>query len=933
MYLVALTCLAAVLGAVRSLQDHETGKEKDITFKGDIVYRRMGLLELQGPGAPVLVSLHFKGATDFITRVKPSLESLGTAVSKPVVYTVAHDREAEGPGINGGQGNHSEPDGYDPYNPTFQLITDVEMVSWMEARVICEARGMRLPEVYTSTERDALSTFMQAKGIETCFAGLQMDFMSGFFRFESTGLPIWKGFHDQTYNTRYPELASDLDEYMEKLNVEFMYNSSGFLQHHVMGQEAPAYHGLDQIGKYYHKTVVASIFEFKARVVCAGAYSGNAYTWLYYDSARRSHLRKLGVFTYTPGPRGAYEESAVEANAVTTAPMGHKWSQYSAKEPIRRRRPPQQTRAMPYLSQTWDKGLEVARQTLSQLVEQTLEAGEQLSAAMAARGYCQQQGEGLVNIPTECGPDECQRARERLRVRWRHQEGAVPEEAVTICRDEEVVIPKVLHEVNLTLCPHLDWRSEARLRDISEAVGLHYPAYRPAFGPLLNAAVAEVGDLRRGLVVCSGQLSRWQPDRDLAPEDARWLLASDQGELVQKLSQVRGPEWDMDWSKITGVPLLDAGQRKVRWLLKVGTVARDGWQLYKLHALPRLSAEGTTEAPRLHHEWALVDKTASKFVELPARVAEVCEAGPCQVSLETKPMNSEVCGIPQLYGYQVEACMACPTGRSSIWMKPAQRGRFIYRQLTNLTLIRVCSTDGKRVQVGGLGMEGVLEVPRGCEVTFHDGQGQVAGVTEDSVSLSSWGSRPEPHECQPADADPRGPGEDLEARMSSKMRTIEDITRLFAKREGWWQIALAVVGLLLLSLWVAMEWRFRIISCRITAIKTLVPDPPLAMASMRRTGVEMHSYGSVGRGRRTRSTPSSPARGPVVDWGQKLGRWPPLTPNQLGPAKPRYEEGDEPVEIYGGIGQVPPSMNIIDNPVGAMERLRGIEYVDDVLRR
>ena len=367
--------------------------------------------------------------------------------------------------------------------------------------------------------------------------------------------------------------------------------------------------------------------------------------------------------------------------------------------------------------------------------------------------------------------------------------------------------------------------------------------------------------------------------------------------------------------------------------MDVGTVARGGWQLYQLHALPRLSAEGTTEAPRLHHDWALVDKSAKKFVELPAKVAEDCAKGPCQVSLETKPMNSGVCGSPQLYGYQMEACMACPTESPNLWVKPAHRGQFMYRQLTNLTLMRVCSTDGKRVQVNELSFEGVLTVPRGCEVTFHDGQGQVAIATEDSVSLLLWDSRPELYTCQPIELDLQNPGGDLEARMSSKMRTMEDLTRLFAKREGWWQIALVVIGLLLLSLWVAMEWRFRIFSSRIKAIKALVPDPPLALTSMRRAGVEMHSYGSVGRGRRTRSTPSSPARGPVGDWNQKLGRWPPLTPNQLGPAQPRYEEGEEPVEIYGGIGQAPPPMNIIDNPIGAMERLRGVEYIDDVLRR
>jgi len=203
---------------------------------------------------------------------------------------------------------------YDPYNPIFYLVRDVKEVSAQEAEMICAARQMKLPEVYFPSEQIALAAFLKSNKVRNCHAGLKYDFKSGFSRFISTGLPIWKGYYSVANYTRAPSRSVNLDEQMEHLNADYFYSDSGEFHYHEIGKEGMSYHGTGRIGNFFKNLVYNAtsrqqfVFEFKARTVCVQPYNGSLYNWLYSDKVRDDHLVKLKTYTYLPGLSSEFEE-------------------------------------------------------------------------------------------------------------------------------------------------------------------------------------------------------------------------------------------------------------------------------------------------------------------------------------------------------------------------------------------------------------------------------------------------------------------------------------------------------------------------------------------------------------------------------------------------------------------------------------------------
>ena len=100
------------------------------------------------------------------------------------------------------------------------------LASFAEAKARCAARKMQLPEIYHPMQQDLLSSFLRARNLSSCFAGLQIDLPDSIFRFISTGYPIWKTPHK---NFTLNNVLLPLDIIMDGPDVRFMYTDDSRL--------------------------------------------------------------------------------------------------------------------------------------------------------------------------------------------------------------------------------------------------------------------------------------------------------------------------------------------------------------------------------------------------------------------------------------------------------------------------------------------------------------------------------------------------------------------------------------------------------------------------------------------------------------------------------------------------------------------------------
>ena len=136
----------------------------------------------------------------------------------------------------------SVPELFKPMTSHFLQIGVPQFASYAEAKARCKARGMQLPEVYSTAQQIQLSAFLKQNDIRKCFAGLEPDIPDAIHRFASTGFPIWKAIQNFILLSNGKE--QHLDVIMDDFNVKFMYEPDGELHMYSVN---------NIVKDYYHK--------------------------------------------------------------------------------------------------------------------------------------------------------------------------------------------------------------------------------------------------------------------------------------------------------------------------------------------------------------------------------------------------------------------------------------------------------------------------------------------------------------------------------------------------------------------------------------------------------------------------------------------------------------------------------------------------------
>ena len=635
---------------------------------------------------------------------------------------------------------------YDSSDPSFILINEVREVSRAEAKAICSLRGLRLPELYTDTEKFALASYLAANHVSACFAGLEMDVVAGYTRFITTGLPIWKGVHTVANHTRLPLVSRPLDIQMELLNAEYIYDASGELHFHEMGPEAVSHHGLTKVGNFYSKADRAKILvEFKARVVCSPQYpvGRQNFDWLYFDDARQSHLSALKYESYLPGMMESANQSM---SYTTTVPSVAPYNGFAAQIEHAAKVTSETDNKVDFVT-NWDRALVQKCHTfMSRLnstktamilaievelkdvgIEIQLTKRRKRTVTSAAQFFLQGGVELFQSLselarllPTINGTSNghslffnLTEANKMLGVGdntdpkyFELLTKIIKDSAISVARHDPV---SSIVEIRF-----------AELNKLMDAIEGSLPAYRPAFDTQMDAITSIGREIQHELLsacqwiskMVQSSLSRrtWahlfpQASIDLANQ---WLEKRATGAMVGKEIYLRPTHLVIDPDRKIILAVVDAM-----------AVSKEPLELVELIPIPFFES-GTAHQPALDYNFVALNQMAGTFRPLTKSEADACMVDYCYIYGVELPTSTKHCGITQLLGRHLYDCQFESSASTGLYLRAVPPEGVIYSIANSAVAQLFCNRNVLVGQPTLLKGVGTVYIPPGCTMVVDD---------------------------------------------------------------------------------------------------------------------------------------------------------------------------------------------------------------------
>ena len=636
---------------------------------------------------------------------------------------------------------------YDANNPCFHLIPEVSEVTRAEAKAVCASRGLRLPELYTETERVSLATFLTAHQIKACFAGLEMDLVSGFPRYLSTGLPVWKGVHNSTKSTMTPATIRTFDQQLDKLNTEYIYTDSGEMHYHEMGPEGVAYHGLERLGTFYSDQRVLAIYEFRTRVVCSPHYTDGLqkYDWLYFDIARKDHLRRLSLHTYRPGG-----DTTLSYGVTTSRPLPRHHDGIAVAKPTTTPPPKSSLNPGEIVSELDNSIVSLCEMISSKLEDLTENGPKSLQSILSLVGidydlYGQQRDQralpaiaktvlrtslklfGELNELFRRTPQPQFISRNSKSVDKLAEVVKASRGAIVSNQENLDLLIRALRDSALPIDPiNLATLKLSKLlgQAVSKADMLN--SSQPAYRSTVMTSLTSLADLATQISMELNAREQFLSDimrQSLAKATSPLLLPREQLTLVTNQLRRRSISATLgdDVYRRPSNVMIDPDDKDGIMVI-INAAAYSPEKLELVHVLPIPFFEsGQAFEPTLDYEYVVLNQLSGVFRILTPQEAMACLDGPCYVSGMEMSINSVGCGLPQYFERHSEACEFTSSTTTGMYLKSVPPDGVVYSFQNQVDAQLFCGSNnllvGNALALHGIG---VIYIPPGCSMTFDD---------------------------------------------------------------------------------------------------------------------------------------------------------------------------------------------------------------------
>jgi len=645
-----------------------------------------------------------------------------------------------------------------PIEPEFIHLWSVGLLTYSEAKAICQAKGMQLPEAYSENDAGKITAFLKESRIATCFAGIEYDPIAGIPRFTATGIPPWQGYfgsirkHDeQKYFT--------WDQVIDDYSSVYFYTSDKNLVFYEL-KESPAYKGVNLKEKFFSNQ--GAVVEIRNHVICQRKWNGHGMTKYYngphhLKDLKRSHYERV----YTKRSI-AITESEEDPNCILcrrapsrlsdedkTRIRTYNQSLLVTKVPIDKR----ETVAPPsvktvclsmahQLQETYRGSLRKLEDLLAlvdislHLKDPVIQHGKSKRALPSLAKFFFKTGTKLLwnvfgfydKLQTDRqikkNTKQLTKMRtdvDQLKLDVLSHTASLTEVTGTL-KSHSILIKELFLATNQLEEQLVDMN--LKIKDLESVV---IDSQMRIDVTLTLIMIQSVANRITRAVDDSHEMLANIIHNSLMGQTSPLLLPVSQMELVQKeLSKLSIVSLlDRDFAKMQSIITSDPDQRdRLLVIINAAAVSYTNLEIVELFPVPYYDQE-RAYYPILDHKFVALNQPDSKYMTLTAEEAESCLTGRCYISSMEQQVSGRNCGIAQFFDQQLDACEIESALSDGISIQSARPDGVIFSFRSNVTARLFCKENryyGAATTISGMG---VMHVPAGCTLTVSDEAGKI----------------------------------------------------------------------------------------------------------------------------------------------------------------------------------------------------------------
>jgi hypothetical protein len=606
----------------------------------------------------------------------------------------------------------------------FVHVATPSLARFAEARAMCEARKMRLPELYQKTDINELSSFLQNNKIPSCFAGLVPDPAEATFRFISTGIPIWKGPFDVAYDRK--GTSHTILSLMDDSNVKFVYSPRN-----TLGARFDSPTPIGESQGYAHpryRDRVNEISDIQYPIVCEERWDGISFPTVRKDTIPGTviytHRRKRSILSSkSTNPGGEVEEDAsknlreycysiVSLAEDTRTEMFSKLTSLLSLVDISvhmENTHGLQARGIPDDLDSDSEILDRQKRVIPLF----------LAKAVFTNGF--KLIWGLFGIIDKM---RTERRLKKMEKNIANVQIQAAENSNLIKNLSQVAYGNsiAIQQLNITTkelktrVANLEHRVDDLTLRVDQTVNLVDSTIMISLIASLIERIQQSMnsgyDVLKDIIHCS-----------LLGQTSPLLLPLDQIDVVQnKVRKVSTSVLDPDFIKMQSIIVSDPNDPHLLLvIINAVALSRENVDLVELVSIPYYE-NGKAFFPILDYQTVVLNQLKRSYSILEEQEEISCLSNRCYISDVERPVSDKTCGIPQFFDEHLDACIADETPTTGVFLKPMLPDGILFAFQDEVTSQLFCqgAATGASKKLQGTG---IMQLPNGCLLSLVDKKG------------------------------------------------------------------------------------------------------------------------------------------------------------------------------------------------------------------
>ena len=677
----------------------------------------------------------------------------------------------------------------------FVLIEQPVFASFAEAKARCTALGMQLPEIYTNSQADDMTNFLEHINVDRCFAGIVPDITDAVQRHIATGFPLWK--------TGYARMVAPdgsnkgMMGFLDDANAKFMYTKNKTI---LVSHDEPVslqYKEYADPG-FRERPNNYKLPQLMSRIVCAHKWDGTKY-WNVPDSVLKPVTIKV-IERYTRSTRTNKNEDSGYHSLKT---LCHSVADQAGES----------YREMYSKLTNLLALVDISVQTVQD--ERSLKEGGREKRFLFLAKFIFVTGVkllwqlfGFVQ-------------KVKLNNRLKHLEAAILGSHSKIDQNTKTInkMTKLIYG-NSVAIGQLSIRVdniEVRLSLVESQVSVLQDnvgdlSYRfeasTSLSIIMNLLYRTKQSMDNGYDVLK-DIVHTSKQGQTSP----LVLPIDQIELVQReITKVSTAVLDPDFSRMQSIVVSDPNDPSLLLvIINVAALSRQSVEVVKMIPIPFFEKDGAY-VPTLDYDTIVLDQSAHTFSIISEQEESECLLNRCYISSMEQSVLEKSCGIPQYFDRFTDHCQAEKAVSTGVFLKPMLPDGVVFAFEKEVQTQLFCRDNDQVGSPRRLKGTGILQLPNGCVLSVIDsnnkiskvkGQPRYRVISADDINLVSDG----PLSVEQADGSSNGTSKAMtidkfmEKHVSSIVQQMSDVD---SKVETQYVYIWGIFGLISLILIISM---------------------------------------------------------------------------------------------------------------------------------